>query len=73
MLHFGEIPKKIEKFGENSANFGQIWTNLRNFGEKTAKKSAIFNGNFEIRERCNEKERTKRKLKRPQHIHSLLS
>ena len=40
------------KFGENSANFGQIWANLRNFGEKTAKNSAIFNGNFEIRERC---------------------
>ena len=51
MLHFGEIPKKIVKFGENSANFGQIWANLRNFGEKTAKNSAIFNGNFEIRER----------------------
>ena len=40
------------KFGENSAKFGQIWANLRNFGEKTAKNSAIFNGNFEIRERC---------------------
>ena len=39
------------KFGENSANFGQIWGNLRNFGGKTAKSSAIFNGNFEIRER----------------------
>ena len=55
MLHFGEIPKKMVKFGENSANFGQIWANLRNFGEKTAKNSAIFNGNFEIRERCNPK------------------
>ena len=52
MLHFGKIPKKMVKFGENSANFGQIWANLRNFGEKTAKNSAIFNGNFEIRERC---------------------
>ena len=40
------------KFGEISAKFGQIWANLRNFGEKTAKNSAIFNGNFEIRERC---------------------
>ena len=52
MLHFGEIPKKMVKFGENSANFGQFWANLRNFGEKTAKNSAIFNGNFEIRKRC---------------------
>ena len=42
------------KFGENSAKFGQIWENLRNFGKKqkkkTAKKSAIFNEKFEIRE-----------------------
>ena len=36
------------KFGENSAKFSQ---NLRNFGKKTAKNSAIFNENFEIRER----------------------
>ena len=52
MLHFAKIPKKMVKFGENSANFGQIWPHLRNFEEKTAKNSAIFNGNFEIRERC---------------------
>ena len=39
-------------FGENSAKFGQIWANFRNFGKKTAKNSAIFNENFEIRERC---------------------
>ena len=44
--------KKKVKVGENSAKFGQIWANLRNFGGKTAKNSAIFNGNFEIRERC---------------------
>ena len=44
--------KILVKFGENSAKFGQIWANLRNFGEKTAKTLAIFNGNFEIRERC---------------------
>ena len=50
MLHFGKIPKKMVKFGENSAKFGQIWANLRNFGKKTAKNSAIFNENFEIRE-----------------------
>ena len=37
------------KFGENSA---KIWQNLRIFGEKTAKISAIFDENFEIRERC---------------------
>ena len=24
MLHFGKIPKKMVKFGENSAKFGQI-------------------------------------------------
>ena len=24
MLHFAKIPKKMVKFGENSANFGQI-------------------------------------------------
>jgi len=41
--------KKLVTFGENSAKFSQI---LRNFGEKTAKNSAIFNENFEIRERC---------------------
>ena len=41
--------KKLVKFGENSAKF---WQNLRNFGKKTAKNSAIFNENFEIRERC---------------------
>jgi len=52
MLHFAKIPKKMVKFGENSANFGQIWANLRNFGGKTAKNSAIFNGNFEIPKRC---------------------
>ena len=52
MLHFGKIQKKMVKFGENSAKFGQIWENLRNFGEKQQKNSAIFNGNFEIRERC---------------------
>ena len=51
MLHFRKIPKKMVKFGENSAKFGQIWANLRNFGKKTANNSAIFNENFEIRER----------------------
>jgi hypothetical protein len=51
MLHFGKIPKKMVKFGENSAKFGQMWANLRNFGEKTEKNSAIFYENFEIRER----------------------
>ena len=49
MLHFGKIPKKLVKFGENLEKFSQ---NLRNFGKKTAKNSAIFNENFEIRERC---------------------
>ena len=34
MLHFAKIPKKMVKFGENSAKFGQIWANLRNFGKK---------------------------------------
>ena len=41
--------KNLVKFGENSAKF---WQKLRNFGKKTAKISAIFNENFEIRERC---------------------
>ena len=41
--------KNLVKFGENSAKF---WQNLRIFGKKTAKISAIFNENFEIRERC---------------------
>ena len=42
--------KNLVKFGENSARF---WQNLRNlkFWKKTAKNSAIFNENFEIRER----------------------
>ena len=41
--------KNLVKFGENSAKFWQV---LRIFGKKTAKISAIFNENFEIRERC---------------------
>ena len=45
MLHFGKIPKKMVKFGENSAKFGQICEILK----KTANNSAIFNENFEIR------------------------
>ena len=52
MLHFAKIPKKVVKFGENSAKVGQIWENFRNFGKKTSKDSAIFNEKFEIRERC---------------------
>ena len=44
--------KNPEKNGEIWRKFSQIWTNLRNFGKKTAKNSAIFNENFEIRERC---------------------
>ena len=53
MLHFGKIPKKN---GEIWRKFSKIWPNLgkfaKFFGEKTAKNSAIFNENFEIRERC---------------------
>ena len=41
--------KNLVTFGENSAKF---WQNLRFFGEKTETKTAIFNENFEIRERC---------------------
>ena len=48
MLHFRKIPKKMVKFGENSAKFGQICEILG----KNSKNSAIFNENFEIRERC---------------------
>ena len=46
MLHFGKIPKKI---GEIWRKFSKI---LAKFWKKTAKNSAIFNENFEIRERC---------------------
>ena len=52
MLHFAKIPKKN---GEIWRKFSKIWPNLGKFAkfwEKTAKNSAIFNGNFEIRERC---------------------
>ena len=52
MLHFGKIPKKFgyiwRKFSKTLANFWQI----AKFWEKTAKISAIFDENFEIRERC---------------------
>ena len=37
MLHFGKIPKKMVKFGENSAKLIKIWPNLRNFGKKQQK------------------------------------
>ena len=52
MLHFGKIPKKN---GEIWRKFSNIWPNLGKFAKfwkKTAKNSAIFNENFEIRERC---------------------
>ena len=52
MLHFGKIPKKN---GEIWRKFSKIWPNLGKFAKfwkKTAKNSAIFNENFEIRERC---------------------
>ena len=48
MLHFGKIPKKN---GEIWRKFSKILANSANFGKKTAKISAIFNENFEIRER----------------------
>ena len=51
MLHFGKIPKKLVKFGENSVKFWQICENLGKKFQKTAKHSAIFNEIFEIRER----------------------
>ena len=34
MLHFGKVPKKLVKFGENSEKFSQI---LRNFRKKQEK------------------------------------
>ena len=53
MLHFRKIPKKN---GEIWRKFSKIWPNLGKFAKfwkkKTANNSAIFNGNFEIRERC---------------------
>ena len=51
MLHFGKFPKKN---GEIWRKFSKIWPNLGKFAKfwkKTAKNSAIFNENFEIRER----------------------
>ena len=48
MLHFGKIPKKwlkLAKIQQNVGKFAKFW-------KKTAKKSAIFNENFEVRERC---------------------
>ena len=47
-LHFGKIPKKI---GQIWRKFSKILAKFAKFWKKTAKKSAIFNANFEIRER----------------------
>ena len=49
MLHFGKIPKK---FGQIWRKFSKILAKIAKFWKKTAKNSAIFNENFEIRERC---------------------
>ena len=49
MLHFGKIPKK---FGQIWRKFSKILAKFANFWKKTAKISAIFNENFEIRDRC---------------------
>ena len=49
MLHFGKIPKK---FGQIWRKFSKILAKIAKFWGKTAKNSAIFNENFEIRERC---------------------
>ena len=54
MLHFWKDPKKN---GEIWRKFSKIWPNFNlgkfaKFWKKTAKNSAIFNENFEIRERC---------------------
>ena len=48
MLHFGKIPKK---FGQIWRKFSKILAKFAKFWKKTAKHSAIFNENFEIRER----------------------
>ena len=48
MLHFGKIPKK---FGQIWRKFSKILAKIAKFRKKTAKNSAIFNENFEIRER----------------------
>ena len=47
-----EIPKKLFKLNIWRKNSAKFWQFLRNFGKKTTKISAIFNENFEIRERC---------------------
>jgi hypothetical protein len=52
MLHFAKIPKKI---GQIWRKFSKIWPKLGKFAKfwkKTANNSAIFNENFEIRDRC---------------------
>ena len=49
MLHFGKIPKKLVKFGENSEK--KCGKCCENFWENTVKNSAMFNENFEIGER----------------------
>ena len=49
MLHFGKIPKK---FGQIWRKFSKILAKIAKFWKKTAKNSAVFNENFEIRERC---------------------
>ena len=48
-LHFGKIPKI---FGQILRKFSKILAKFANFWEKSRKKTAIFNENFEIRERC---------------------
>ena len=47
MLHFGKIPKK---FGQIWRKFSKILAKIAKFWKKTAKNSANFNENFEIRE-----------------------
>ena len=52
MLHFAKIPKKMVKFGENSANLAKFGQICKILGKKQQKIQRFFNGNFEIRERC---------------------
>ena len=51
MLHFGKIPEKLVKFGENSAKFWQSFGKNCEILEKNRNNSANFNEKIEIRER----------------------
>ena len=62
MLHFGKIPKIFGQIWRKSSN---ILAKFAKFWKKTEKNSAIFNENFEIRERSSYPKYTRRLVTRP--------